>query len=182
LEEPRQRPAPTPHTPLALRAGFQERSHHADVLPRRPALRSGPDLPVRARPQSPTAHDLDLRPRNHRARMSTRLRVRRRPRRPRRDSHGRRLMSAARTPSQTIGPFFHDALLHSAKVPDQDGIERLLEPARSRLPRRSYLWVDAGYRGREQKGHKIGSYLVPSAPWPRALGYPQPMFSVVRRS
>ena len=57
-------------------------------------------------------------------------------------------MSAARTPSQTMGPFFHDALLHSAKVPDQDGIERLLEPARSRLPRRSYLWVDAGYRGR----------------------------------
>jgi hypothetical protein len=57
-------------------------------------------------------------------------------------------MSAARTPSQTIGPFFHDALLHSAKVPDQDGIERLLEPARSRLPLLSYPWVDAGYRGR----------------------------------
>jgi DDE family transposase len=79
--------------------------------------------------------------------MSIRLQVRRRPRRPRRDPHGRRLRSAARTPSQTLGPFFHDALLHSAKVPDQDGIERLLEPARSRLPRRSYLWVDAGYRG-----------------------------------
>ena len=57
-------------------------------------------------------------------------------------------MSTARTQSQTMGPFFHEALLHSAKVPDQDGIERLLEPARSRLPRRSYLWVDAGYRGR----------------------------------
>jgi hypothetical protein len=38
--------------------------------------------------------------------------------------------------------------VYSAKVPDQDGIRRLLEPARSRLPRLSYLWVDAGYRGR----------------------------------
>jgi putative transposase len=37
-----------------------------------------------------------------------------------------------------------EARVHSAKVPDQDGIRRLLEPARSRLPRLSYLWVDAG--------------------------------------
>ena len=43
-----------------------------------------------------------------------------------------------------------EARVHSAKeVPDQDGIkQRLLEPARSRLRRLSYLWVDAGYRGR----------------------------------
>jgi putative transposase len=41
-----------------------------------------------------------------------------------------------------------EAKVHSAKVPDQDGIRRLLEPARSRLPRLSYLWVEAGYRGR----------------------------------
>jgi putative transposase len=41
-----------------------------------------------------------------------------------------------------------EAKVHSAKVPDQDGIRCLLEPARSRLPRLSYLWVDAGYRGR----------------------------------
>jgi putative transposase len=41
-----------------------------------------------------------------------------------------------------------EARVHSAKVPDQDGIRRLLEPARSRLGRLSYLWVDAGYRGR----------------------------------
>ena len=39
-------------------------------------------------------------------------------------------------------------LLIEARVPDQDGIRRLLEPARDRLPRLSYLWVDAGYRGR----------------------------------
>lgn len=41
-----------------------------------------------------------------------------------------------------------EARVHSAKVPDQDGIRRLLEPARSRLQRLSYLWADAGYRGR----------------------------------
>jgi putative transposase len=41
-----------------------------------------------------------------------------------------------------------EARVQSAKVPDQDSIKRLLEPARSRLPRLSYLWVDAGYRGR----------------------------------
>src|ERR687898_2217353 len=41
-----------------------------------------------------------------------------------------------------------EARVHSAKVPDQDGIRRLLEPARSRLGRLIHLWVDAGYRGR----------------------------------
>ena len=41
-----------------------------------------------------------------------------------------------------------EAKVHSAKVPDQDGIRRLLDPARSRLGRLTYLWVGAGYRGR----------------------------------
>src|SRR5215203_91753 len=41
-----------------------------------------------------------------------------------------------------------EARVHSAKVPDQDGIRRPLEPARWHLGRLSYLWVDAGYRGR----------------------------------
>jgi putative transposase len=41
-----------------------------------------------------------------------------------------------------------EAKVHSAKVPDQDGIKRLLEPARSRLGRLIHLWADAGYRGR----------------------------------
>ena len=36
------------------------------------------------------------------------------------------------------------ARVQSAKVADQDGIKRLLEPARGRLPRLSYLRVDAG--------------------------------------
>jgi putative transposase len=38
-----------------------------------------------------------------------------------------------------------EAKVHSAKVPDQDGIGLLLERARDRLPRLSHLWVDAGY-------------------------------------
>jgi hypothetical protein len=41
-----------------------------------------------------------------------------------------------------------EARVRSAKVPDQDGIRCLLEPACSRLERLSYLWVGAGYRGR----------------------------------
>jgi putative transposase len=40
------------------------------------------------------------------------------------------------------------AKVHSAKVPDQDGIKLLLEGACDRLPRLSRLWVDAGYQGR----------------------------------
>jgi putative transposase len=38
--------------------------------------------------------------------------------------------------------------VHSAKVPDQDGIKLLLKSARERLPRLLHLWVDAGYQGR----------------------------------
>ena len=40
------------------------------------------------------------------------------------------------------------AKVHSAKVPDQDGIKLLLKTACERLPRLSHLWVDAGYQGR----------------------------------
>ena len=40
------------------------------------------------------------------------------------------------------------AKVHSAKVPDQDGIKLLLKSTRERLPRFSHLWVDAGYQGR----------------------------------
>ena len=41
--------------------------------------------------------------------------------------------------------------LHSARVPDQDGIRLLLEQARGRLVRLSHLWVDAGYQGRGKR-------------------------------
>ena len=41
--------------------------------------------------------------------------------------------------------------VHSAKVPDQDGIRLLLEPVRGRLGRLSHLWVEAGYQGRGKR-------------------------------
>lgn len=40
------------------------------------------------------------------------------------------------------------AKVHSAKVPDQDGIKLLLKGVRDRFPRLSRLWVDAGNQGR----------------------------------
>jgi putative transposase len=43
------------------------------------------------------------------------------------------------------------AKIHSAKVPDEDGIRLLLDPARDRLPRLLHLWVDAGYQGRGRR-------------------------------
>jgi len=43
------------------------------------------------------------------------------------------------------------AKVHSARVPDEDGIGLLLDPERGRFPRLSHLWVDAGYRGRGRR-------------------------------
>src|ERR687894_2002557 len=40
------------------------------------------------------------------------------------------------------------AKVHSAKVPDQDGIKLLPKGVREHLPRLPHLWVDAGYQGR----------------------------------
>jgi putative transposase len=40
------------------------------------------------------------------------------------------------------------AKVHSAKVPDQDGLRLLLESARAGLSRLKHIWVDAGYQGR----------------------------------
>jgi putative transposase len=43
------------------------------------------------------------------------------------------------------------AKVHSAKVPDQDGLRLLLEPAQAKLSRLKHLWVDAGYQGRGRR-------------------------------
>lgn len=43
------------------------------------------------------------------------------------------------------------AKVHSAKVPDQDGLRVLLESARARFWRLKHLWVDAGYQGRGRR-------------------------------
>jgi putative transposase len=44
-----------------------------------------------------------------------------------------------------------EARVHSAKVPDQDGIRLLLGQARGRFARLSHLWVDASYQGRGRR-------------------------------
>ena len=41
--------------------------------------------------------------------------------------------------------------VHSAKVPDEDGIRLLFDPARERFGRLSHLWVDGGYQGRGRR-------------------------------
>src|SRR5918998_1469914 len=43
------------------------------------------------------------------------------------------------------------AKVHSANVPDQDGLRVLLESARARLSRLKHLWVEAGYQGRGRR-------------------------------
>jgi putative transposase len=43
------------------------------------------------------------------------------------------------------------AKVHSAKVPDQDGLKLLLEQARSGVSRLKHLWLDAGYEGRGRR-------------------------------
>jgi len=43
------------------------------------------------------------------------------------------------------------AKVHSAKVPDQDGLKVLLESARAGVLRLSHLWLDAGYEGRGKR-------------------------------
>ena len=44
-----------------------------------------------------------------------------------------------------------EARVHSARVPDQDGIRLLLGRARGRFACLSHLWVDAGYQGRGRR-------------------------------
>jgi transposase len=44
-----------------------------------------------------------------------------------------------------------EARLHSARVPEEDGIRLLLEQTQGRFARLSHLWVDAGYQGRGKR-------------------------------
>jgi putative transposase len=43
------------------------------------------------------------------------------------------------------------AKVHSAKVPDQDGLRLLLESAQAEASRLKHLWLDAGYEGRGKR-------------------------------
>ncbi|HKH12896.1 MAG TPA: IS5 family transposase [Rubrobacter sp.] len=51
------------------------------------------------------------------------------------------------------------AKVHSAKVPDQDGLKLLLESAQGGLSRLSHLWLDAGYQGRGKRWAEEGMGL-----------------------
>jgi putative transposase len=68
------------------------------------------------------------------------------------------------------------AKVHSAKVPDQDGLRLLLESARSGLSRLSHLWLDAGYEGRgrrwaeEVMGLSVDVVHKPPKPVPEEVG------------
>jgi putative transposase len=68
-----------------------------------------------------------------------------------------------------------EARVHSARVPDQDGIRLALDPARERLGRLSRLWVDAGYQGRGRRwaeevlGLSVGVVRKPPKPVPERV-------------
>jgi putative transposase len=47
------------------------------------------------------------------------------------------------------------AKVHSAKVPDQDGLKLLLESARAQLSHLKHLWLDAGYEGRGKQWAEV---------------------------
>jgi putative transposase len=51
------------------------------------------------------------------------------------------------------------AKVHSAKVPDQDGLRLLLQSARGELSRLKHLWLDAGYEGRGKRWAEEGMGL-----------------------
>ena len=69
------------------------------------------------------------------------------------------------------------AKVHSAKVPDQDGIKLVLGTKRDRLPRLSHLWVDAGYQGRgkewAEKALGLSVEVVHRTPNPRPKRLPR---------
>ena len=65
--------------------------------------------------------------------------------------------------------------VHSARVPDADGIRVLLDPLRGRFERLSHLWVDAGYQGRgkswveEAMGWNVEVVRKPPKPIPEKV-------------
>ena len=67
------------------------------------------------------------------------------------------------------------AKVHSAKVPDQDGLKLLLESARAKLSDLKHLWLDAGYEGRgkqwaeEALGLSVEVVRRPLKPTPEKL-------------
>jgi putative transposase len=51
------------------------------------------------------------------------------------------------------------AKVHSAKVPEQDGLKMLLESARAGVSHLKHLWLDAGYEGRGKRWAEVSMDL-----------------------
>ncbi len=51
------------------------------------------------------------------------------------------------------------AKVHSAKVPEQDGLKMLLESARAGVSHLKHLWLDAGYEGKGKRWAEEGMGL-----------------------
>ncbi len=64
---------------------------------------------------------------------------------------GKKVKGRKRHPLVDTEGLVVQAKVHSAKVPDRDGLKLLLESARSRIPRLKHLWLDAGYEGRGRR-------------------------------
>src|ERR687896_2338618 len=68
-----------------------------------------------------------------------------------------------------------NAKVHSAKVPDQDGLRLLLESARTAVSGLKHLWLDAGYEGRGKRwaeeilGLSVEVVRKPSKPIPEKV-------------
>jgi putative transposase len=62
------------------------------------------------------------------------------------------------------------AKVHSAKVPDQDGLKLLLNSARTAISGLKHLWLDAGYEGRgkrwAEETHGLSVEVVRKPPKP----------------
>ncbi len=63
------------------------------------------------------------------------------------------------------------AKVHSAKVPEQDGLRLLLECTRNETLSMEHLWLDAGYQGRGERwaeeGMGLSVEVVRKPPKPR---------------
>src|SRR6185437_12040980 len=105
--QPLQRLAARAHPLLAVRSCLHPARRHPDVLPRRPAAATGPDLQLRAGRPGQDPDDCRVLHRRHPAGVGAGLPVRHRAARPQPERlRGTPRMSELLTPSQTVGPYF----------------------------------------------------------------------------
>jgi putative transposase len=64
---------------------------------------------------------------------------------------GKKVRGRKRHPLVDTEGLLLKAKVHSAKVPDQDGLSLLLECARPEISSLKHLWLDAGYQGRGKR-------------------------------